>query len=374
MTHFDVAIIGAGIAGASLAAEIAPYRSILILEMEDQPGYHTTGRSNAFWHATYGGPDIAPLSSASLAWLRSPPAEFGADGFLSARGAIMLSHKETVAELDAFVADFADTDIDLERMDRKALEKLIPRLLPEWDAAIIERSCFDIDVASVHAAYLSIAKRNGAVLACRAGLTAAQREGQVWSLDTQQTQYTADIVINAAGAWADGVAQMFGAKPLDITPYRRTIAQVSVDADVPDDLPLIMDVAGRFYFRPEQGQIWLSPNDETPSAACDAAPDELDIARAIDQLQKVVDWPVQRVTKRWAGLRSFAPDRLPVYGFDTQVPGFFWCAGQGGFGIQTAPAAALLCASLITGHDRDPSIMAIDANLYDPRRFDCSAI
>jgi D-arginine dehydrogenase len=370
MTHFDVAIIGAGIAGASLAAEIAPYRSVLILEMEDQPGYHTTGRSNAFWHATYGGPDIAPLSSASLAWLRSPPTEFGADGFLSSRGAVMLSHRETVDQLDTFVADFADTDIALERMDRKALEKLIPGLLPGWDAAIIESSCFDIDVAAVHAAYLAIAKRNGAALVCRSGLITAQRHGQVWSLNTHKSHYTADIVINAAGAWADGVAQIFGAKPLGITPYRRTIAQVSVGADVPDDLPLIMDVAGRFYFRPEHGQIWLSPNDETPSPACDAAPDELDIARAVDQLQKVVDWPVQRVTKSWAGLRSFAPDRLPVYGFDTRVPEFFWCAGQGGYGIQTAPAAARLCASLITGEARDPSISEIDAALYAPRRFD----
>jgi D-arginine dehydrogenase len=374
MTHFDVAIIGAGIAGASLAAEIAPYRSVLILEMEDQPGYHTTGRSNAFWHATYGGPDIAPLSSASLAWLRSPPAEFGADGFLSARGAIMLSHRDTVDRLDAFMADFAGTDIDLERMGRTALENLIPGLLPEWDAAILERSCFDIDVAAVHAAYVAIAKRNGAALACRSGLIAAQLDGKVWSLHTQKAAYTADVVINAAGAWADEVAQMFGAKPLGIKPYRRTIAQVSVGADVPDDLPLIMDVSGRFYFRPERGQIWLSPNDETPSPACDSAPDELDIARAIDRLEKVVDWPVQRVTKSWAGLRSFAPDRLPAYGFDAHVPGFFWCAGQGGFGIQTAPAAARLCASLITGKDRDPSIMAIDANLYDPRRFDDLAI
>jgi D-arginine dehydrogenase len=370
MMHFDVAIIGAGIAGASLAAEIAPHRSVLILEMEDQPGYHTTGRSNAFWHATYGGPDIAPLSSASLTWLRSPPAEFGADGFLSSRGAIMLSHRETVDQLDAFMADFAGTDIDLERIDRTALEKLIPGLLPEWDVAIIERSCFDIDVAAVHAAYLAIAKRNGAALVCRASLIAAQRDGQVWTLQTQKSQYSADIVINASGAWADDVAQIFGAKPLGIKPYRRTIAQVSVGADVPDDLPLVMDVSGRFYFRPEHGQVWLSPNDETPSVACDAAPDEFDIARAVDQLQRVVNWPVQRVTKSWAGLRSFAPDRLPVFGFDAQVPGLFWCAGQGGFGIQTAPAAARLCASLITGKDRDPSIMAIDANLYDPRRFE----
>ena len=167
------------------------------------------------------------------------------------------------------------------------------------------------------------------------------------------------------GAWADSVAQIAGARPLGIAPFRRTIAQLRVTPAVPLDLPLVLDIAETFYFKPEAGRLWLSPHDETPSVPCDAAPEEIDVASAIARLESVVDWQVKRVEHKWAGLRSFAPDRLPLFGFDPDVPGFFWFAGQGGFGIQTAPAAARLAARLLLGETGGE----IDPARYAPARF-----
>jgi D-arginine dehydrogenase len=180
----------------------------------------------------------------------------------------------------------------------------------------------------------------------------------------------ASIVVNAAGAWADGVAHASGARRLGIVPMRRTMVQLRIGRTGLGDLPLIDDADGTFYFKGEgDNSVWLTPHDEIPSEPCDARPEEMDIALAIDRFQKVVDWPVERVERTWAGLRSFAPDRLPVYGFDEEVPGFFWCAGQGGFGIQTSPAAAKMAAATLL-QDVPPAMVAhIDRGLFSPARF-----
>ena len=362
MSHYDVAIIGAGIAGASLAAELAPYLSAVILETEAQPGYHATGRSNAFWHQTYGGPLIEPLTTASLEWLRDA-------GFLHKRGALTLARAEDQGALDGFVDGFAGSGVALEMLGRGALAERVPGLRPEWDRAVYEDECYDIDVAAYHAACLRTAKRHGAVLAANAQLERAERRGKQWQLSTRGGDFAAGMIVNAAGAWADDVARTAGAAPLGIQPYRRTILQLLVDAEVPADLPLVIDVSGNFYFKPESGRVWLSPHDESATPPCDAAPEEYDIALAIDRFEHVVDWPVRRVEHSWAGLRSFAPDRLPVYGFDTGCERFFWCAGQGGFGIQTAPAAAKLAASILLNAAPDQMIAGIDPVRYAPSRF-----
>jgi D-arginine dehydrogenase len=173
------------------------------------------------------------------------------------------------------------------------------------------------------------------------------------------------VLVDAAGAWADPVALLAGVKPLGIAPLRRTMVQLRVAPSAPADLPLVLDLAETFYFKPEAGRLWLSPHDETPSAPCDAAPEEIDVATAIARVEEVIDWRVERVEHRWAGLRSFAPDRLPVYGFAPGDPAFFWFAGQGGFGIQTAPAAADLAARLLLGDAPG----AIDPAAYAPGRF-----
>jgi D-arginine dehydrogenase len=369
MIH-DIAIIGAGIAGAGVAAELAGTASVVLIEMESQPGYHTTGRSNAFWQATYGGPGVEPLTSASRGFLERPPPEFSETGFLSPRGAINLARTRDAHRLDDFADAFAGSGVVMEMWDHARLVQAMPGLRTEWTAALYEPECFDIDVAALHAACLRQARKMGVELRTAESLTGASYVNGAWRVETPRGEFAAHILVNAAGAWADEVATRCGVQSIGIQPYRRTIAQVEVDADVPRDLPLVIDVDGQFYFKPEGPRsLWLSPHDETATPPCDAAPEELDIALAIDRFQKVVDWPVKRVQRSWAGLRSFAPDRLPVYGFDANASGFFWCAGQGGFGIQTAPAAAQLCASLIGGSALPPALQGIDPAAYAPGRF-----
>jgi D-arginine dehydrogenase len=194
---------------------------------------------------------------------------------------------------------------------------------------------------------------------------ASEQAGGWWLQLADGRQAACTILVNAAGAWADMVAELAGVRPLGIAPLRRTIAQLRVSPMAPSDLPLVLDLAESFYFKPDAGRLWLSPHDETPSPPCDAAPEDIDVATAIARLEEVTDWTVERVEHRWAGLRSFAPDRLPVYGFDPAVPRYFWFAGQGGFGIQTAPAAAELAARLLLG---DPA-GAVDPAAYAPARF-----
>ncbi len=368
--HFDVAIIGAGMAGASLAAEVAGDMSVVVLEAESQPGYHATGRSAAFWHETYGGPDVQPLSKASHGWLAAPPAELDVATFLAPRGAITLCKSGERNKLEAFAESFESNGLRFEWLDRSALDLHCPGLKPEWTLGLREADCADIDVAGVHQAYLRLAARKGVVLRCNAALTSARLGANGWALETRGGNVSASILVDAAGAWADEVAILAGVRPIGITPYRRTIAQLKFDQPIPRTLPLTIDVNGQFYFKSDGADgVWLSPHDETPSPPTDAAPEELDVAIAIDRLEQVVDWTVRQVSHKWAGLRSFAPDRLPVYGFDPGVPKFFWFAGQGGFGIQTAPAAAKIGASMLTGKAPSPMVGQIDPGRYAPGRF-----
>lgn len=358
---FDVAIVGAGIAGASLAAELAPHARVLILEGEDTPGYHATGRSAAFWSETYGGPGVQPLTTASGPALR-------AGGFLEPLGSLLIGRAEDSAAIDAFLADFAGTAVPLERVDPAAF---VPGLRREWTLGVLESTCAYIDVAALHAAALRTARSHGAQLVTGAPLHAAERHGRCWRLQTGAGAFDAAILVNAAGAWADEIARLAGVAPIGIRAYRRTIAQLRTDPPPPAGMPHVADISGNFYFKPEAGgRLWLSPHDETLVDPHDVAPEEIDVALAIDRFESVVDWRVAAVERRWAGLRSFAPDRLPVYGFDARVPGFFWCAGQGGFGIQTAPAAAMLAASVLLGTKPDPAVAAIDPGTYAPGRFD----
>jgi D-arginine dehydrogenase len=358
LSRYDVAIIGAGIAGASLAAELAPHVRVLILEGEDRPGYHATGRSAAFWSETYGGLDIQPLTTASAAALR-------AGGFLEPLGSLHIGRQSEAAAIDALLAAFEGSGVALRAVDPHAM---IPGLRPEWTLGVHEPSCEYIDVGGLHAAFLATARRAGADLVLSAGLQAAERKG-TWRLATRAGNFEADILVDAAGAWADPVAALAGVRPLGILPYRRTMAQLRTDPAPPADCPLVVHIGGSFYFKPAGGRLWLSPHDEIATDPCDAAPEEIDVAIAIDRFEQVVDWRVAALEHKWAGLRSFAPDRRPVYGYDKAVPGFFWCAGQGGFGIQTAPAAARLASALLLGKPLDATVAHIDAARYAPGRF-----
>ncbi len=362
MEQFDIVIVGGGIAGASLSAELAARARVLVIEGESHCGLHSTGRSAAFWHEGYGGAGVVALTRASHAWLANPPAEIAERSFLEPRGAIHIAREADRFDLVA--------GVPTRPMDRAALERAIPGLLPEWTRGLDEPGLADIDVAALHDALLRVVRRSG-TLRNDARLQSAERSDGWWRIELEGGRtLQAEVLVNAAGAWADAVAERCGVAPMGIRPMRRTMVQLRVGRTGLARLPLIVDAAGQFYFKGVgDNSLWLSPHDEIPAEPCDAAPEEIDIAVAIDRFERAVDWPVERVERSWAGLRSFAPDRLPLFGFDPRQADFFWCAGQGGFGIQTSPAAAKLCAALLLGKAPDPMVAAIDPAPYDPRRF-----
>lgn len=362
MSEVDVLIVGGGIAGASLGAELAPHRRVLLVESESQCGVHATGRSAAFWLESYGGAVVAGLTSASRGFLEHPPGDFAEHGFLRRRGDLHIS-SDCLPELPE--------GIEARVVERDELERMVPGIRPEWRRALFEPGCSDIDVAGLHAAFLRRFRRSGGEVRIDARFRSAQRRGDAWQVTLEDgSTLAAAVIANAAGAWADQVAAAADVPAIGITPKRRTMVQLRVGQAGLRDLPLVDDSEGTFYFKGEGDRtVWLSPHDEIDSDPCDAAPEEMDVAIAIDRFQKVVDWPIEAVERKWAGLRSFAPDRLPVYGFDPAADGFFWCAGQGGFGIQTAPAAAKMAAALLLAADPEPMVAHIDPAPFAPARF-----
>jgi D-arginine dehydrogenase len=362
MTDCDVLIVGGGIAGASLGAEIAAHRSVLIAESESHCGYHSTGRSAAFWLESYGGPIVAQLSTASRHFLDDPPHDFSERGFLRTRGDLHISRGELPELPDG---------IESRIVERAELEKMVPGIRPEWRRALFEPGCADIDVAGLHSAYLRQFRRSGGEVRTDWRVQSAARRDGNWQVRfADGASLSASVLVDAAGAWADSVAEAAGVGPLGIAPKRRTMVQLRVGQGGLRDLPLVDDSEGSFYFKGEgDNTIWLSPHDEIDTDPCDAAPEEIDVALAIDRFQGAVDWQIEAVERKWAGLRSFAPDRIPVYGFDPSAPGFFWCAGQGGFGIQSAPAAAKLAAALLLESESDSMVADIDPAPFSPARF-----
>lgn len=362
MDSFDIVIVGGGIAGASLAARLAPERQVLLLESEEMCGVHATGRSAAFWQASLGG--ASPERRLSLlskpmfdeGWPASPVP------LLRQRGAVHL----TGPCGEEFGADEDLAGEDRPRhLDRPELDRLIPGLRKQWTGAFYEASCADIDVAALHAACLSAARRAGAHIATGEAFRRAHRTGSGWAINDS---VLAPILVDAAGAWGDDVAEKAGVDPLGLVPMRRTVVQLRVGRRGLKDLPFVTDLHQSFYFKGEgDNSVWVCPLDETPAAPCDAAPEEIDVATAIDRFGKAVDWPIEAVERKWAGLRTFAPDRAMKFGFDPLAPGFFWCVGQGGMGIQTAPAASLLCARLILGEPFGQELAGVNAADFAPR-------
>ncbi|MEO7240601.1 MAG: FAD-dependent oxidoreductase [Sphingomicrobium sp.] len=363
MRSVDVLIVGGGIAGASLGAEVAHRRDTLIVEAEAQCGFHATGRSAAFWLESYGGAQIAPLTAASRGFLDRPPIDFAEHGFLTHRGALHIARRGGAVDLPA--------GVEARTVGRAELERLVPGIRPEWDHAVFEPGCADIDVAALHAAYLRQFRARGGSLATNMRVTAARRSGGRWTVQfADGSSIAAAVLVDAAGAWADAVAEAALVAPVGIAPKRRTMVQLRVGRGGLRPLPLIADALGSFYFKGAgERSLWLSPHDEIDCAPGDAAAEEIDVATAIARFEEVVDWPVEAVERRWAGLRSFAPDRLPVIGFDPRAPGLFWCAGQGGVGIQTAPAAAQLGAALLLGEAPGAIAAGLDPAPFSPARF-----
>lgn len=367
MTNFDVIIVGGGIAGASLGALLAARARVVILEAEEHCAFHATGRSAAFWLASYGGPGVIPLTLAS-----KPLFDSGWPGvetpLLRPRGAIFIARSS--ADLAVIEGGDPQALLGRERLDRAALEAEVPGLRAGWNFGLAERSCADIEVAALHNGCLAQFRGHGGTLLSSSGLDRASWTGEVWDVEAGRQVFCAPIIVNAAGAWADAVARRCGVSPLGIEPKRRTMVQLRVGRSDLRDMPQVADALGTFYFKGEGDRsVWLSPHDEIATDPCDAAPEEIDIATAIDRFQSAVDWEVERVERSWAGLRSFATDRLPVYGYDPTAEGFFWCAGQGGFGIQTAPAAAHVAGALVLKEEMPMAVAGIDYAQFSPARF-----
>lgn len=361
----DIVIIGAGIAGASVGARLAEAGArVLLLETEAQPGMHATGRSAAFWQASLGGD--TPERQLSLA--SKPMFDAGWPGsevpLLRKRGAIHLTGP--CGEKFPAPGDLVGEDVPV-HLDRAALDGKIDGLRDSWSGGWWEASCADIDVAAFHAACLSAVRRHGGTVVTGAELLSARRAGNGWIIMTSGGEFSAPVLVNAAGAWGDIVAERSGVTAMGLEPRRRTVVQLRVGKTGLADTPFVTDLHASFYFKGEgDNSVWVCPLDQTPSPPCDSAPEEIDVATAIDRFEKAIDWPVEAVTRKWSGLRTFAPDERMKFGFDREAQGFFWCVGQGGMGIQTAPAYSLLCRNLILGEPIDPAIDAVTAEDFAP--------
>ena len=373
-TH-DIAVVGAGMAGASVAYELADTCSVILLESEIQPGYHATGRSAAVYIPAYEFQNKAlyQLTLASRETFDSPAEDFHQGGFFRQRDLLLISPRDEQAELEAVFRELRKEFPSLEWVDSDYLEQRVPGLSGNYTAsAILDRDCYDIDVHGIHDSYVRGLKRRGGTVECNNKVTALQFENDTWYVTAGQDRYAARIVVNAAGAWADNVAKLAGVTPAGIQPMRRTAILVEPPPGTDtSNWPLLYEHKDRFYLKSDAGLLLASPADESPSDPCDAQPEELDIAYAAHYLEEALGYEVQQVRQSWAGLRSFAEDRSPVIGFAEDAPGFFWMAGQGGHGIQIAPAAARLAASFIRNQSLPDDLrqLGFDPAWVSPQRL-----
>ncbi len=369
---YDVIVIGAGIAGASAAADLSATHRVVVLERESHPGYHSTGRSAAIFSETYGNAVIRALSRASRSFLTAPPAGFAESELTRPRGFLHIARPDQEAALDAFIRAH-DVAAATRRLNPDEARQLCPILREDYlIGAAFEFDGADIDVHAVHQGFLRQLKHHGGQLVTDAEVLEIRHADGLWHVRSTAGEVSAPVLANAAGAWVDKIADLAGVAPIGLVPCRRTALLVPAPEGLAIEAwPAVIDIDEDFYFKPDAGLLMLSPADETPSEPCDAQPEELDIAHAVDRVQQATTLDIRAVRRKWAGLRSFVADRSPVIGFDAAAPGFFWIAGQGGYGIQTAPAAGRLVASLIRGDGLTPELTALgfDAALVSPTRL-----
>jgi D-arginine dehydrogenase len=351
MRSYDVLVVGGGIAGVSIGYELATDRSVGLLEMEPTLAYHTTGRSVATFLESYGGRTIRLLTTASRSFMEDPPEGFGRP-LLKPLPLIWVAPHAEVDDLNAMYESVVELVPDMRVLTADEAVDATKVVRSDWVAAgLMEPGASEIDVAALHGGYAGGLRARGGDVHTSAGVATMERIGDVWRVtDRSGDQYEAGIVVNAAGSWCDLVAGLAGARPVGIHPLRRTVFTIGPAAGIDTQtVPLVADVSGTFYLKPEGPQILCSPADEVPSEPCDARPVEVDIAKAIDVINAATTLDIHHVRSSWAGLRNFVADRSPVAGFDDSVDGFFWFVGQGGYGIQISPALAQAGASLVRG-------------------------
>jgi D-arginine dehydrogenase len=347
----DFIVIGAGMAGASAAWELAAHGSVVLIEREQRPGYHSTGRSAAFYTLNYGNQIIRALTDASGDFFRVPPDGFTESPLIVPHATVTIARADQQAGFRKNLAAARASVDDIEEISPERAERMIPVLKPGYAAfAHLEPNSFFLDVALIHDGFLRAFKARGGRLVCDAEVTSITRAEGTWRVSTKAGAFESPVVVDAAGAWADEVARIAGAAPVGLTPLRRTAIIVAPPEGVSlAGCPLVIDADEAFYFRPEAGKLLASPADQTPSPPCDAQPEEEDVAITVDRLERATTVKVRRVEHKWAGLRSFVADRAPVVGPDPACDGFVWLAGQGGYGIMTAPAMARAACALASG-------------------------
>ncbi len=363
---FDVIIIGAGIAGGSAAASVSNDLRVVLLEAEDVAGYHTTGRSAAMWLQNYGPRAVRTLSRLSRRFFEAPPAGFTEVPLMRRRPVLFLGAAERPDELPALMA----AGDGLRQITLSEARAMVPALRLHYaHAAALEPEAFDMDVHAIHQGYLRQLRRNGGLLALRSRTGRIERLAGDWHVETSAgTTFHAPTLVNAAGAWGDEVAVLAGVAPLGLRPLRRTAVVIDPTPWQVEDWPMIVDAGRNWYARTEaRTRLLVTPEDATPSYPHDVQPEEIDIAEGIHRMSEALAIDVRRVERSWAGLRTFTPDGSLAIGWDPGPAGFFWCVGQGGYGIQSSPAAGQLVADLILG--RDPGEAEPILSLMDPARF-----
>jgi len=364
MITADVIIIGGGIAGISAGACLARHMSVLVLEGETRIGYHATGRSAAILIQNYGNDTLRALNKASAPFLAAPDQVSDAS-LLSPRGEMLLAGEDELDALDSYVAG----STGMESLTARQACELVPILRPERIVrAAIEWDAQDIDVDRMLTGYARLLRHRGGRVETDVRVAGIARDGDLWTVTSERDSYAAPVLVNAAGAWASLVGEMAGASPVPLAPLRRSAAILPApDGHDIARWPLFAPATEAWYAKPEAGKLMVSPADEDPVDPHDAWADDMVLAEGLDRFERDVAYAVTRVEASWAGLRTFAPDRTPVVGMDPKADGFFWLAGQGGYGVQTAPALSTLTADLISGGT--PALPAPVVEALSPVRF-----
>lgn len=359
-TACDALVIGGGVSGAGAAYFLAERRRVILLEAESAPGYHTTGRSAALYTRHYGNPVVRLLNRASLEFLTAPPAGFSDHPLLTPRGALSIAGPDGRAAVDETIAIGAQ-DNGIVEVSRAQALALAPILRPD----VVSHACYEegvlaMDVDAIHQGFLRGLRARGGQVICDARVERLERRSGQWHAAAGGGEFEAPVVVNAAGAWADQVAALAGARPVGLVPKRRTAIMV----DLPPGMdgrgwPAVEEAGHGSYFKPEGGRLMASPGDETPSQPCDAQPEDIDVAIIADWMERMTVLPVKRIDRKWAGLRCFVDDDRPVVGFDGEADGFFWLCGQGGYGIMMSSGLGRAAASLIARGELPPDFSAL---------------
>ncbi len=367
----DILIIGGGVAGLSAAAALSSHARVAVLEAEEQIGYHSSGRSATMLHYALGDRLVRALTLASRGFFEAPPEGFSEVPLGRRMPVLVFAREDERSQLDQLEADIA-LFAQLERLDERGVAELCPLLRTGEGGSqhgIADRDGIRLDPHALLQGYLRQLRSRGGELHGGALVVAIEHRSGTWQVRTEGgEEHSAPVLVNAAGAWADAIAALAGVAPIGIEPKRRTI----ITFDAPpgtdlDGLPFAKTVGDELYFAPESGRLFASPMDEVPTDPCDAQPEEFEVALAAHRVEERTTVKVERIHSRWAGLRTFAPDRRPVAGFAADAEGFFWLAGQGGFGLQTSPAMAQIAAALIA--EESWPVAEVGPEELSPRRF-----